>query len=53
MRFPGLFKNEMVDTVKMMFAWTEPYVLDTSKAEKGFELKPTPMRAAVRRLSRG
>jgi nucleoside-diphosphate-sugar epimerase len=36
MRFLGLFNKEIAETVEMMFEWTNPYVVDTSKAEKAF-----------------
>jgi nucleoside-diphosphate-sugar epimerase len=48
MRFLGLFNKEMAETVEMMFEWTAPYVIDSSKAEKAFGLKPTPMKEALR-----
>jgi nucleoside-diphosphate-sugar epimerase len=48
MRFLGLFNKEIAETVEMMFLWTAPYVVDTSKAEKAFGLKPTPMKEAIR-----
>lgn len=48
MRFLGLFNKEMAETVEMMFEWTSPYVIDSSKAQKVFNLSPTPMKQAVR-----
>ena len=48
MRFLGLFNREMAETVEMMFEWTNPYVIDSSKAEQAFGLKPTPMEQAIR-----
>jgi nucleoside-diphosphate-sugar epimerase len=47
MRFLGLFNREMAETVEMMFAWTHPYVVDSSKAARAFGLKPTPMEQAI------
>jgi len=47
-RLLGLFNKEMAETVEMMFEWTAPYVVDTSKAERAFGLRPTPMQQAVR-----
>ena len=48
MRFLGLFNKEMAETVEMMFAWTNPYVIDSSKAAHAFGLQPTPMEQAIR-----
>ncbi len=48
MRFLGLFNKAMAETVEMMFEWTNPYVIESSKAEKAFGLTPTPMQQAVR-----
>lgn len=48
LRFLGLFNKEIAATVEMMFLWTAPYVVDTSKAEKAFGLKPTPTKVAIK-----
>jgi len=48
MRFLGLFNKEIHETIEMMFEWTNPYMVDTTKAEKAFGLKPTPMKEAMR-----
>ena len=48
MRFLGLFNKEIAETVEMMYEWTNPYVVDTSKAEKAFDLKPTPLKQALK-----
>ena len=48
MRFLGLFNKEIAEIVEMMFEWTNPYVVDTSKAEKAFGLKPTPLTQALK-----
>lgn len=48
MRFLGLFNREIRETVEMLFEWIEPYVVDTTKAQKAFGLQPTPMRNAIR-----
>jgi len=48
MRFLGLFNKEIRETTEMMFEWVNPYVVDTTKAEKAFGLKPTPMKQAMR-----
>jgi len=47
MRFLGLFNKDIAETVEMMFEWTNPYVIDTSKAEKAFGLKATPLKQAI------
>lgn len=48
MRFLGLFNKEMAETVEMMFEWKYPYVVDTSKAQTAFGLRPTPLKEALR-----
>jgi nucleoside-diphosphate-sugar epimerase len=48
MRVLGLFDPSMAETVEMMYEWTAPFVVDTSKAERAFGLQPTPMDAAMR-----
>ena len=48
MRFLGLFNKEIKETVEMMYEWTNPYVVDTGKAQKAFGLKPTPLNDAIR-----
>ena len=44
----GLFNKEMAETVEMMYEWTGPFVVDTSKAEKAFGWKGTPLKVAVK-----
>jgi nucleoside-diphosphate-sugar epimerase len=48
MRFLGLFNKEIAETVEMMYEWTHPYVVDTSKAQKAFGLAPTPLGGAIK-----
>ncbi|RPI34100.1 MAG: NAD-dependent epimerase/dehydratase family protein [Chloroflexota bacterium] len=48
MRILGLFNREMAENVEMMFQWTNPFVIDSSKATRAFGLRPTPMEQAVR-----
>jgi nucleoside-diphosphate-sugar epimerase len=48
MRFLGLFNKEIAETVEMMYEWTEPFVVDTSRAEKAFGWKATPLPDAIR-----
>jgi nucleoside-diphosphate-sugar epimerase len=47
-RLLGLFNRELKETYEMLFEWMEPYVVDTSKAEKAFGLKATPFKDAIR-----
>lgn len=48
MRFLGLFNKEMNETAEMLFEWMQPYVVDSSKAEKTFGLQATPYKEAIR-----
>jgi nucleoside-diphosphate-sugar epimerase len=48
MRILGLFNKEIAETVEMMYEWQNPFVVDTSRAEKEFGLKPTPFNAAIK-----
>jgi nucleoside-diphosphate-sugar epimerase len=48
MRLLGLFDKSMAETVEMMYEWTAPFVVDTSKAEKAFGLQATPLNQALR-----
>ncbi len=48
MSFLGLFNPMMRETVEMMYEWTGPFVVDTSKAEKAFGWKGTPLKQAVK-----
>lgn len=47
MRFLGLFNKDIAETVEMMYEWQNPFVVDTSKAEKAFGLHPTPLKQAL------
>ncbi|PKO05031.1 MAG: NAD-dependent dehydratase [Chloroflexi bacterium HGW-Chloroflexi-3] len=47
MRMIGLFNKEIAETVEMMFEWMNPYVINSSKAEKTFGLKTTPFSQAM------
>ncbi len=47
MRLLGLFNKEIAETVEMMYEWTNPFVIDSNKAEKAFNLKPTPFGQAM------
>lgn len=48
MSFLGLFNPLMRETVEMMYEWDKPFVVDTSKAEKAFGWKGTPLPLAVK-----
>lgn len=44
----GLFVPEARETVEMMYEFEQPFIVDSSKFEKAFGVKATPMRAAIR-----
>jgi len=48
MRFLGLFNPTMRETVEMMYEWTQPFIMDSSKAQKAFGLKATSLQQAMR-----
>lgn len=48
MTFGGLFIPEARETVEMMYEFDKPFVIDSSKFEKTFGMKPTPMPAAIK-----
>jgi len=48
MRIGGLFIPEAKETVEMMYEFDQPFVVDSSKFEKTFGMKATPMREAMR-----
>jgi nucleoside-diphosphate-sugar epimerase len=48
LRMLGLFNREMAETGEMMYLWSEPYVVETQKAEQAFGLRPTPVKDAMR-----
>jgi nucleoside-diphosphate-sugar epimerase len=50
MRFLGLFNKVIAETVEMMYEWKNPYLVDTSKAEKAFGLKPTLLKQALKEM---
>ncbi|HKZ68496.1 MAG TPA: NAD-dependent epimerase/dehydratase family protein [Anaerolineales bacterium] len=47
LRFLGLFNPMIRETVEMMYEWTRPYVVDTSKLTRAFGVQPTPLRQAI------
>jgi nucleoside-diphosphate-sugar epimerase len=44
----GLFIPEAKETVEMMYEFDKPFIVDSSKFEKTFGMKATPMREAIR-----
>ncbi len=48
MSFLGLFSPVMRETVEMMYEWTQPFIMDSSKAEKAFGWKGTSLVTAIR-----
>jgi len=47
-RLIGLFNKGMAETVEMIYEWTGPFVMDSSKAEKAFGWKGTPLQQALK-----
>ena len=48
MSIGGLFIPEARETVEMMYEFEKPFIIDSSKFEKTFGMKATPIRAAIR-----
>ena len=48
MTIGGLFIPEAKETVEMMYEFDKPFIVDSSKFEKAFGMKATPMREAIR-----
>jgi len=48
MTIGGLFIPEAKETVEMMYEFDEPFVIDSSKFEKTFGMKATPIREAIK-----
>jgi nucleoside-diphosphate-sugar epimerase len=48
MTIGGLFIPEAKETVEMMYEFDKPFIIDSSKFERAFGLKATPMREAIR-----
>ena len=48
MSFLGLFNPAMRETVEMMYEYTQPFIMDSSKAEKAFGWKGTSLQQAMR-----
>ena len=43
----GLFIPEAKETVEMMYEFEKPFIIDSSKFEKTFGMKATPIREAI------
>jgi nucleoside-diphosphate-sugar epimerase len=48
MTIGGLFIPEAKETVEMMYEFDKPFIVDSSKFEKTFGMKATPIRDAIR-----
>jgi nucleoside-diphosphate-sugar epimerase len=44
----GLFVPELKETVEMMYEFEQPFVVDSSRFEKAFGMKATPIREAIK-----
>ena len=47
LRLLGLFNPMLRETVEMMYEWNEPFIMDSSKAEKAFGWKGTALQQAM------
>jgi nucleoside-diphosphate-sugar epimerase len=48
MKLLGMFDPMIRETVEMMYEWMQPFVVDTSKAEKAFGWQATPLQQAIK-----
>lgn len=48
MRLFGLFNAGARETVEMMYEWEQPFVVDSSRFERAFGLKATPIEQVIR-----
>lgn len=48
LRFAGLFSPPAKELVEMMYEFDQPFVVDSSRFEKTFGMKATPMREAIK-----
>jgi len=48
MAIGGLFIPEARETIEMMYEFDKPFIVDSSKFEKAFGMKATPIREAIR-----
>jgi nucleoside-diphosphate-sugar epimerase len=44
----GLFIPEAKESVEMMYEFEQPFIVDSSKFEKTFGMKATPIREAIK-----
>ena len=44
----GLFIPALRESVEMLYEWNKPFIMDSSKAEKAFGWKGTPLKEAMR-----
>ena len=44
----GLFVPELKESVEMLYEFEQPFIVDSSKFEKTFDMKATPMREAIK-----
>ena len=44
----GLFIPEAKESVEMMYEFEKPFIIDSSKFEKAFGMKATPIREAIK-----
>lgn len=48
LRLLGLFNRDIAASIEMLYLWTNPYIVDTRKAEEAFGWKATPLPEALR-----
>ena len=48
MAIGGLFIPEARESIEMMYEFEKPFIVDSSKFEKAFGMKATPIREAIR-----
>jgi nucleoside-diphosphate-sugar epimerase len=44
----GLFMPTLRESVEMLYEWDKPFIMDSSKAQNAFGLKPTPTKQALK-----
>ena len=47
MQLLGLFNPDIRESVEMMYEWTKPFIVDTSKAVEAFGITATPLKQAI------
>ncbi len=48
LRMLGIFDPMIRETVEMVYEWTQPFVMNSDKAQKAFGLQPTPFSTAIK-----